>query len=120
MDTNTFILQSPELIGKLFAEGEFQKNELSYLVNQLTEHTIVSIKQKAKSTKLKGKKAPSLNIKHSALKFILDPHQGIQDLAKRKLRAVGDADKRFTEDALRMIRGIRFVSVINEKLKGKN
>lgn len=43
-DTNTFILQSTDLIGRLFAEGKFQKNELSYLVNQLTEHTIVRIK----------------------------------------------------------------------------
>ena len=121
-DTNTFILQSPDLIGKLFAEGKFQKNELSYLVNQLTEHTVVSLKHEAWSLKLKwsSKKSPASSIKHQALRFILDPHQGIRDLAKRKLRAVGDADKRFTEDALRMIRGIRFVSVINEKLKGWN
>ena len=41
----------------------------------------------------------------------------MQDLIHRKLRAVGDPDKRFTEDALRMIRAIRFVSVMNTKLK---
>lgn len=35
----------------------------------------------------------------------------------RKLKAVGDPDKRFNEDALRIIRAIRFVNVLNEKLK---
>jgi len=54
------------------------------------------------------------------LKFVIDPSQGVQDIIKRKIRAVGDPDKRFTEDALRMIRALRFVSVINEKLKIEN
>ncbi|MFA7717269.1 MAG: HD domain-containing protein [Candidatus Absconditabacterales bacterium] len=103
---NIFILQSHELINKLFADGIFQKDELPYLTNQLTEHTVVSTnKHKASS------------LKHQALRFIIDPSNGVQDLIKRKLRAVGDPDKRFTEDALRMIRAIRFVSVMNEKLK---
>ena len=39
---NLFVLQSHELIRKLFAHGEFQKDELSYLTNQLTESTIIS------------------------------------------------------------------------------
>lgn len=50
----------------------------------------------------------------------MDPHQGIQDLIGKKLRAVGEADKRFTEDALRILRGMRLVSVLNEKLKKGN
>ena len=37
-----------------------------------------------------------------------DPFGGQQDLADRILRAVGDPGKRFEEDALRILRGVRF------------
>lgn len=100
---NLFILQSPKVIEKLFADGIFQKDELSFLTNQITEHHIIKVTN-AKSTT-------------TNLRFIIDPNQGIQDLIKRKIRAIGNPDTRFTEDALRMIRWIRFVNVINEKLK---
>lgn len=100
---NLFILQSPIVIEKLFTDGLFQKDELPFLVNQLTENHII---------KMNNSKSKIWN-----LKFLIDPSQGMQDIIKRKLRAVGDPDKRFTEDALRMIRALRFVSVINEKLK---
>lgn len=40
--------------------------------------------------------------------LILDPHHGIQDLVNKKIRAVGIPDRRFQEDALRVIRGLRF------------
>jgi tRNA nucleotidyltransferase/poly(A) polymerase len=35
----------------------------------------------------------------------------------KKIRTCGPAENRFTEDALRIIRALRFVSVFNEKLK---
>lgn len=38
---------------------------------------------------------------------VIDYHQGIVDLAKHQIRTVGDADQRFKEDALRMMRAIR-------------
>lgn len=41
---------------------------------------------------------------------IVDPHGGIDDLTNAILRAVGDPTERFTEDALRMLRAIRFVA----------
>lgn len=37
-----------------------------------------------------------------------DPFGGREDLEKKVLRAVGDPDKRFQEDSLRILRGIRF------------
>ena len=37
-----------------------------------------------------------------------DPFGGLADLEKGILRCVGDADRRFEEDALRILRGIRF------------
>ena len=39
---------------------------------------------------------------------IADPFGGQQDLQKKILRAVGDPRQRFTEDALRILRGVRF------------
>jgi len=44
---------------------------------------------------------------------IVDPHGGIDDLASGLLRAVGDPAERFIEDALRMLRAIRFVARFN-------
>jgi putative nucleotidyltransferase with HDIG domain len=37
----------------------------------------------------------------------VDPHGGLADLAARRLRAVGDPEARFAEDALRMLRAVR-------------
>ncbi len=42
---------------------------------------------------------------------IVDPFGGMEDIKNRIIRCVGDPDKRFTEDALRILRGVRFSSV---------
>jgi tRNA nucleotidyltransferase (CCA-adding enzyme) len=47
----------------------------------------------------------------------VDPFQGIEDLNKGIIRCVGIADERFEEDALRMIRGIRFASVFDFEIE---
>lgn len=39
---------------------------------------------------------------------LIDPFGGVHDLLKKKIRAVGDPDKRFREDYSRMLRAIRF------------
>ena len=39
---------------------------------------------------------------------LLDPYHGADDLQNSILRAVGTADQRFSEDALRILRGLRF------------
>lgn len=41
---------------------------------------------------------------------IIDPHQGRADIESRIIRAVGDANSRFKEDALRILRAIRFAA----------
>ncbi len=42
---------------------------------------------------------------------LIDPFGGAQDIEKKCIRCVGDPEKRFAEDALRILRGIRFSSV---------
>ncbi|MGN0059148.1 MAG: CCA tRNA nucleotidyltransferase [Coriobacteriales bacterium] len=43
---------------------------------------------------------------------IVDLHGGQEDLSRRVLRSVGDPHTRFDEDALRILRGMRFASVL--------
>ena len=42
-----------------------------------------------------------------------DPHDGAGDVAARRLRAVGDPDTRFREDALRMVRAVRLAATLD-------
>lgn len=44
---------------------------------------------------------------------LYDPYSGLTDLYAGVIRAVGDAQKRFEEDALRILRAIRFSSVLD-------
>ncbi|MCE4957054.1 CCA tRNA nucleotidyltransferase [Macrococcoides caseolyticum] len=44
---------------------------------------------------------------------VIDYFDGKNDLINKKIRAVGDAKHRFKEDALRMLRALRFQSVLN-------
>ncbi|MGN8771916.1 CCA tRNA nucleotidyltransferase, partial [Paenibacillus barengoltzii] len=41
---------------------------------------------------------------------LIDPFGGQMDIERRLIRCVGDAEERFTEDALRMMRAVRFAS----------
>ena len=43
---------------------------------------------------------------------LIDPFGGRADLERRVLRAVGDPDDRFREDALRMLRAVRFAALL--------
>lgn len=43
---------------------------------------------------------------------IIDPFGGRQDIEKQLLRCVGDAETRFSEDALRILRLLRFAAVL--------
>ena len=50
-------------------------------------------------------------------KGLIDPFYGMKDLENKILRAVGKAEERFAEDALRMMRGIRFSAQLNFSLE---
>lgn len=43
----------------------------------------------------------------------IDPYDGEADLKKKLIRAVGDPDKRFKEDALRLVRAVRFAAELS-------
>jgi tRNA nucleotidyltransferase (CCA-adding enzyme) len=47
-----------------------------------------------------------------------DPFGGADDIAARRVRAVGDAVARFTEDGLRVMRAVRFAAVLEFTLDG--
>lgn len=50
---------------------------------------------------------------------VIDLFDGLNDLKNRCLRAVGQAQDRFQEDALRMMRGLRFISQLDFQLDAK-
>lgn len=50
-------------------------------------------------------------IAYNDLQGLADPFGGAEDLKNNLLRCVGDPDNRFHEDALRILRGLRFASV---------
>ena len=48
---------------------------------------------------------------------IVDFHGGREDIERRIIRCVGDPDKRFGEDALRILRAVRFSSVLGFEIE---
>ncbi len=59
----------------------------------------------------------------SSFKFqtsnFVDPFGGQKDLENKLIRAVGDADERFNEDALRLMRVVRFATELNFGIEEK-
>jgi len=49
---------------------------------------------------------------------IIDPYDGQKDIKDKLVRAVGDASLRFNEDALRMLRAVRFVAELDFGIDG--
>lgn len=48
---------------------------------------------------------------------LADPFSGQEDIEKKVIRCVGDGEKRFTEDALRIMRALRFSSVLGFEIE---
>lgn len=58
------------------------------------------------------------NSQNEGLKFeIIDPFKGEKDLKNKLIRAVGVPQKRFQEDALRLMRAIRFACELNFEIE---
>jgi poly(A) polymerase/tRNA nucleotidyltransferase (CCA-adding enzyme) len=50
---------------------------------------------------------------------VIDPFNGQEDLKNKTIRAVGDPDARFQEDALRLMRAVRLATVLRFKIEEK-
>ena len=100
---DTLIVQEEKLLHQLLPNAKLDSDFLYYLLDIQREGYCFG--------EVKGKMSPKVQ-----LHLLLDPAKGLQDLVQRKLQTVGNPDTRFQEDALRLLRGIRFVNVINHKL----
>ncbi|NLC66666.1 MAG: HD domain-containing protein [Clostridium sp.] len=59
------------------------------------------------------------SIAYNPNKRLVDPFNGLEDLNKRTIKTVGNPNERFDEDALRMLRAIRFATTLNYNLDPK-
>ena len=50
---------------------------------------------------------------------IIDPFGGLEDIKNKIIRCVGDPIERFSEDALRILRAVRFSSVLGYKIENE-
>ncbi len=58
-------------------------------------------------------------IAYSDISGIVDPFGGIADIENKTLRCVGDPTERFKEDSLRILRALRFASVLGFNIEEK-
>ncbi len=56
-------------------------------------------------------------IAYNEKKGFCDPYKGRDDIKAKLIKGVGNPDKRFSEDALRMLRGVRFSAQLNFKIE---
>lgn len=121
----TLIIQDVATIDQLFLDGRLQKDYLSTLLEntpQFTythnqEHNISSHNTSEKDT---ISSSPSHTNTWASwelfLSILIDPHHGVQHCISRTITTVWSPDERFQEDALRIIRGVRFVNTLNQKI----
>ncbi|GIW62382.1 MAG: HDIG domain-containing protein [Patescibacteria group bacterium] len=130
----------PEQILKLFPDASYQNNYGTVLIS----HTLSSDKRILFEVTTFRKESKYADFRHpeevvwadtlkedlerrdftiNAMAFdgktIIDLFGGRQDLKNKIIRAVGDPDKRFSEDALRLIRAVRFASQLGFMIEPK-
>jgi poly(A) polymerase/tRNA nucleotidyltransferase (CCA-adding enzyme) len=68
-------------------------------------------------TELPKEAKVKMRTKFSSPFKIIDPFNGQEDLKNKIIRAVGNAEERFSEDALRMMRAVRLATTLGEGWK---
>ncbi|HHW31927.1 MAG TPA: HD domain-containing protein [Clostridiaceae bacterium] len=56
-------------------------------------------------------------VAYSPRRGIVDPFNGVRDIKGKIIKTVGDPDQRFNEDALRMLRAVRFSAELDFKVE---
>lgn len=129
----------PAEILSLFKNAKYENQYGTVIVPLETKNIVMEITPYRKESKYSDKRHPdkiewAKTIKEDIMRRdftinaiaydgnrIVDITGGIEDISKKIIRTVGDPDKRFCEDALRLIRAIRLSSelgfVIEEKTR---
>ncbi len=55
-----------------------------------------------------------------ASETVLDYHEGVRDLKKRRVRVIGDPRSRYREDPMRMLRAVRFAAKLDFQIDPKS
>ncbi|HYM65010.1 MAG TPA: HD domain-containing protein [Candidatus Sulfotelmatobacter sp.] len=63
--------------------------------------------------------AIALKMQKAGVFELIDPFDGEKDLSKKTVKAVGDANLRFKEDALRLLRAVRIATELDFKIENK-
>ena len=102
-DVNLLILTDHQFISQVFPKSHFDEYAFRYLVE--TQNECYNIWDREKDNKI-----------NKLFRVVIDSTWWIESLVNRKLTTVWEADQRFGEDALRLIRWLRLVNVCNYKL----
>ena len=131
----------PEETQKLFAKS-FYNNRFGTVGVPIPDGQVVQITTYRTEEKYSDKRHPDVivwgksleedlkrrdfTINSMALRYaqgkplkLVDPFDGQKDLKDKIVRAVGEPDKRFAEDALRLLRAVRFAPVLNFSIEKK-
>lgn len=121
-DSHTLIIRTHKLINELFPKSRLSLNKIKKLLQKINSYhfnqEIWNSDNKDKSKRKSSIHNP-LSEDNGLIQIILDPHDWIQDLTTKTINAVWEPDKRFSEDALRVIRALRIPNILNQKLDKK-
>jgi hypothetical protein len=105
---NLLILRKEQYIQQVFGGAKFDETYFRYLVETQREgydYALTSSVHPKSSLSTRG-----------LFRVLIDSTGGLNGLVERRLETVGEADKRFGEDALRLMRALRIVNVMNHSL----
>ena len=104
LDVNLLIVTDSDFISQIFPQSHFDEYAFRYFVE--TQEFWYTYWEGV----WKNKKSEKV------FRVLIDPTWWIESLISRKLTTVWEADQRFWEDALRLIRWLRLVNVCNHQL----
>jgi len=135
---------TPDQIQKVFSDSVYE-NEFGTVLVKLREskdadvERVVEVTTFRKETTYSDKRHPdqvmfskdieedlarrdftinAIALKHNGSEYeYVDPYQGEKDITKKIIRAVGNPESRFAEDALRMMRAVRFFAQLDFEIE---